>query len=181
MAISAKTKSRNVIVSSVCPRLTSENTTQTIEAVNAGLVTLCRDKNAIFADSTPSFTLSDGSINDGYLLNDGVHVTHSAMNKIAKTMKLKIKHAASGVCVHTPTIQQSTRSHYDNKHAESEDWTTVRRHERKNQQIQHTIGAHASCFYCGENGHAMQNCRHGRKVQCHQCNGLGHKAKFCSR
>ena len=61
----AKAKASTVTVSSVCPRLKTADTTNTIDAVNAGLVTLCTDKDVIFADSKPSFTLGDGSVNDG--------------------------------------------------------------------------------------------------------------------
>ena len=76
-------------VSSVCPRLKTADTTNTIDAVNAGLVTLCADKDVIFADSTPSFTLGDGSVNDGYLHRDGVHLTHAAVNRLAKNLRVK--------------------------------------------------------------------------------------------
>ena len=70
----AKAKASTVTVSSVCPRLKTADITNKIDAVNAGLVTLCADKKVIFADSTPSFTLGDGSVNDGYLHRDGIHL-----------------------------------------------------------------------------------------------------------
>ncbi len=40
-----------------------------------GLLAICSEKdNVVFVDSSPSFMLSDGSINDGYLLTDGFFV-----------------------------------------------------------------------------------------------------------
>ena len=74
----ALVKARTVIVSSVYPRLTTNETTSTIDADNAGLVSLCDEKNVAFINNTPSFTLSDGSVNDGYQ-QDGVHLTTTAV------------------------------------------------------------------------------------------------------
>ena len=94
----AKMKESTVTVSRICRRLKTADTTNAIDGVNAGLVTLCADKDMIFADSMPSFTLGDGSMNDGYLHRDGVHLTHAAVNQLAKNLLLKIRNDASGVC-----------------------------------------------------------------------------------
>ena len=51
-----------------------------------------------FVCSIPSFTLSDGSTNDGYLLRDGVHLTKAAMHRVAKNIGLKAKDATADVC-----------------------------------------------------------------------------------
>ena len=93
-----------------------------------GLVTLCADKKVIFADSTPSFTLGDGSVNDGYLHRDGIHLTHAAVNRLAKSLRLKKRNDASGDCSgerkpqyqhpHPPTALN---------HGGDAEWTTVRR------------------------------------------------------
>lgn len=96
---SALSKASSITVSSVCPRLTSTQTQETIEAVNAGLVAVCNEHEAVtFTDNTPSFKLCDGSINDGYLLQDGVHVTRGAKNKIARNLKLCVLDDNRGVC-----------------------------------------------------------------------------------
>ena len=46
----------------------------------------------------PSFTLSDGSVSDGYLQRDGVHRTTTAINRVAKNLAPKVKCAQSVVC-----------------------------------------------------------------------------------
>ena len=74
-------KVRTVIVSSVYPGLTTNETTSTIGAGNAGLVSLC-----------------DGSVSDGYLQRDGVHLTTTAINRVAKNLAPKVKCAQSVVC-----------------------------------------------------------------------------------
>ncbi|CAG2252470.1 unnamed protein product [Mytilus edulis] len=35
------------------------------------------------------------------------------------------------------------------------------------------------CQYCGERGHDLTTCRHGKPVSCFSCNSFGHKKKFC--
>ena len=92
-------KANTVTVSSVCPRLTSQATQDTIEAVNAGLLSLCTDKpNVVFVDNSPSFSLGDGTLNDGYFLPDGIHITRPAVNKLAQNLKLRIRDKAEGAC-----------------------------------------------------------------------------------
>ena len=173
-----KAKASTVTVSSVCPRLKTADTTNTIDAVNAGLVTLCAGKDVIFADSTPSFTLGDGNVNDGYLHRDGVHLTHAAVNRLAKNLRLKKRNDASGVCSgerrpqhqhpHPPTAPS---------HGGDAEWTTVRHRGRQARQV--SGATRASCYFCGEEGHTKDNCRHGRPIQCNTCHRPGHKSKFC--
>ena len=62
------------------------------------VIPLGSDKKVIFADSMTSLTLEDGSVNDGYLHRDGIHLTHAAVNRMAKNLGLKKRNDASGVC-----------------------------------------------------------------------------------
>ena len=179
----AQVKARKVIVSSICPRMTSEDTRHTIDAVNAGLVSLCSEKAVKFADNTPSFTLRDGSVNDGYIQSDGVHVTRPAMEKIAKNLGLQVKDTARGVCgegVRKGQPAREAQRPHNRQRDDDDGWSTVRRPPRRNQRPRQTSGStHTTCYFCGEEGHVKDNCRHGRKVGCHSCHRLGHKAKYC--
>ena len=83
-------------VSGICPRLKPADIGEHIDAVNAGLVSLCAEKGATFADNTPSFSLRDGNVNDGYLTPGGVHITNAAMNRVAQNLKLRVKDTAQG-------------------------------------------------------------------------------------
>ena len=121
----ALVKARTVIVSSVCPRLTTHKTTNTIDAVNADLVHLCDEKSVTFIDNTPLFTLSDGSVNDGYLQRDGVHLTTTAINRVAKNLALKIICAEDGACGQArppppPTTRRSDKRDISN-HKDDDD------------------------------------------------------------
>ncbi len=33
------------------------------------------------------------------------------------------------------------------------------------------------CWYCGENNHLKDSCRHGKTIYCRTCGGAGHKTK----
>ena len=87
----AKTKVRNVAVSSICPRLNADKAQECIDALNAGLQELCTARDCDFINQSASFQLGDGSVNDGYFTNDGVHLNRQGTNRIAKNLKLKVK------------------------------------------------------------------------------------------
>ena len=183
---SAKSKSDHVVVSSICPRLTSQRTQDRIDAVNAGLLSSCADNESVtFVDNTPSFQLGDGSVNDGYLLADGVDITRPAMNKLAKNLRLPITNADEGVCskfikqVDVRKTRDVARSQPAARRAhemntDEEGWTTARRHRRSDNT------SHDRCRYCAEKGHSASACRHGRPVECYSCHNHGHKSKFCT-
>ena len=120
-------KARNVTVSSICPRMTTTETQQTIDAVNAGLLSMCDERAVKFVDNTPLFTLSDGSVNDGYLQPDGVHITRQAIDKIARNLCLQVKDTARGVCNGADKTRQSqpTRRLRNQRGDDADDWQTV--------------------------------------------------------
>ncbi len=82
----AKDKAKTVTVSSIPPRLTTKDTREKISAINAGLLTLCKEKGTTFVDNDQYFVFPDGTINEGFLTADGVHVASSGVNKIAKAI-----------------------------------------------------------------------------------------------
>ena len=83
-----KARAFEVSVSSICPRRKSDDVTQRIKDMNAGLRVICGDIGVNFLDKDPAFYLQDGSINNGYLLPDGVHLTRAATNKLASNLRL---------------------------------------------------------------------------------------------
>ena len=181
-----KAKADSVTVSSICPRQVSNDVQQTIDAVNAGLIATCSEKEVTYADSTPCFKLSDGTINDGYLTPDGVHITKKATNKVIKCLNLPIKDVTVGACKDFGTqIKKQTDQRYkiqnqENHQAEDETgkWTTVHRYQRNRRSEQ--ADKDTRCHFCAETGHTKKTCRHGKEVRCHSCDLYGHKAKFCS-
>ena len=181
-------KPRTVIMSSVCPRLTTHKTTNTIDAINANLVHHC-DKSVTFIDNTPLFTLSDGSVNDGYIQRDVVNLTTTAINRVAKNLALKIICAEDGACGKArppppPTTRRSNHTNDDDiarrpqprrsRHADNDEdgWQTVRRQPPRR--------GPTYCHFCGEGGHVKDNCRHGHKLECHACGQFGHNEKLCA-
>ena len=88
---SAKCIASTVSVSSICPRNKSQELTDRINALNAGLSTLCGDLGVDFVNSDPSFTLKDGSLNDGYLIQDNVHLSRAGTNKLVLNLGLVLR------------------------------------------------------------------------------------------
>lgn len=49
-------------------------------------------------------------------------------------------------------------------------------HRSRNQRrVYASPSYNATCWYCGEQGHISENCRHGGRLQCYKCNKYGHK------
>ena len=69
----AKSISPNITVSSIVPRL--DEAQEIVQIVNASLEAVCTEENCKFVNNTPSFTLGDGTVNDGYIINKGPHLT----------------------------------------------------------------------------------------------------------
>ena len=151
----ATAKASTVTVSSVCPRLKTANITNKIDAVNAGLVTLCADKKVIF----DSFTLGDRSVNDGYLHRDGVHLSHPAVTRMAKNPRLKKHNDASGVCSgeRRPQCQHPHPPTALNQGGHA-DWTTVRRRGRPAVSARRVGSTRVSCHFCGEEDQTKDKC-----------------------
>ena len=82
----AKSKATTANVSSVCARIKSDKPElNDDEAVN-------------FVNNSSSFHLSDGSVNDVYILADGVHMTRTATDKLANNLGLMMKDGIRSVC-----------------------------------------------------------------------------------
>ena len=64
---------------------------QRIESLNAGLKGIASDLGVDFLNNDPIFHLQDGTLNDGYLLADGVHLTHPATNRLVANMQLSLR------------------------------------------------------------------------------------------
>jgi len=92
-----KKKTKSLTVSSICPRLLPTDIKSKIDTVNAGLQCLCIDENVSFMNNDPSFYLADGTVNDAYLLKDGVHLTYNAVNKLAKNLNLTMVNPDQGI------------------------------------------------------------------------------------
>ena len=126
-------------------------------------------------------TLGDGSVNHGYLQRDGVHLTHAAMNRLARNLSIRRKNTASGVCSDERGHQQQHPQPPSTAPRQNDDteWRTARRRGRP---TQHVSGAtRAPCYFCGEEGHTKDNCRHDREIECNACHRLGHTSKFCPK
>ena len=113
----AQETSVSVAVSSVCPRIKPGAVMERISALNAGLKVLCDDLEVEFIDNDPTFHLQDGSINDRYMLPDGVHLTKAATNKLVTNLKLQLRHGETSAHA-DHRRRQPTQAHQHNAASE---------------------------------------------------------------
>ena len=152
-------KADEVVISSVCPRLDTSRDQEHFASFNAGLQSICEDKGCVFIDNNPTFTLADGSVNDGFLINKGPHLSRAGKNRLVKQLKLQVIDDDVTKC-RRPTGSFNPRT-----------GAGTRQRNIQNQE--------RGCYNCGERNHVTNNCRHGQPVVCTSCNRRGHKAKFC--
>ena len=171
-------KANKVNLSTICPRPRSADTQKKIDTVNEGLVTICESKpNATLIDSTRSFYTGDGDINDGFILRDGVHITNSAMNHLAKKWKLEMRDPAKGVC---SRFQPTNLDHRAPPHRNNGRQQQGRQYSHMNNYNRHHHSTNdQSCYNCGEANHLRNRCAFSAPIRCYQCGGRGHKARNC--
>lgn len=88
MISAAKAKTASVAVASVCPRGDPE-VQECINNVNAAVQGMCEDLSCTYYDVTDILKLADGAINEGFYLDDLVHLTYKGQNKLAMKLNLK--------------------------------------------------------------------------------------------
>ena len=92
MVAEAKRLSADINVATVLPRISdAENVTERIDALNAGIVSMCHTDEHTLINNDTYFKLTNGEINDGYFMPDGTHLTKAGTNRLAKCLKLDIR------------------------------------------------------------------------------------------
>ena len=178
----------DVVVSSIPPRTDSTRTQQRVEELNSILQETSTTLGAKFISNDTSFRLAGGLPSDGYLSADGLHLNYRGTHRLATNLGL----TPAGQEVQS-TKTRTTRNHGDRRSTRQNErsqcrqtdneWHTVRRYHDRRDSTPTNAALHSGstpcCYFCGESGHVKQNCRHGRKLQCHTCQSFGHKSKFC--
>ena len=191
------TDPKNVHIVSVPPRTDSSDCQERVDILNACLATAATDNDVTFVNNDLTFKLSDGTVNDGYLLGDGVHLNNKGTNRIAKNMQLKACSNVNGNIVKGKRSQNRPQKEESTNEPKDEGWQKVqhKRGPKRQQQSFSRLGNNSrdhqnkrntshhndiKCWFCGEENHVSHNCRHGRKITCHNCLEQGHKAKYCT-
>ena len=178
---------------SIPPRSDSKKYQERVDTVNACLATIAVDDGLTFINNDPTFKLGDGTPNDGYLINDGLHLNDQGTNRLVKNMQLRVSHKVVNGNIVKNKKRQNPQASYNRQDADNE-WKEVRRRRpiRQHQRDHHSPDRHMNgsgerssgnrvCWYCGEANHVSINCRHGQKICCYVCQGFGHKAKNCTQ
>ena len=202
-----KQKTPLVTVSSICPRNSKEEVRNRIDSVNAGIQVLCGDENVDYVDNNLSFYLKDKSINDAYLLDDGIHLTYKGTNRLAQNLNLKLKNGEKTVCDFHSHKRSQRRKKYESLNTEPDtasndeenlDHLFWRRAHYKaktsaNQSVmkystspssyspkmenRYTRQGEMRCYFCYESNHTRRSWRHEKPLVCNTCGAEGHKAK----
>ena len=203
----AKAKAGRVCVSSICPRLDTPDHSAKISTLNAQLQTMCIDNDCDFIDNNPGFTLSDNTVNDGYLAaGKGPSLSKAGIRKLVTTLKLRTKGDISDITVRpkktpgrNPSESKMASGRYrrnnerrrslsrsrNYKYDHSDDARFHRDHSddvRFHRGNPDDVRFHRdACYYCNEPGHSTDTCRHEGPVTCRDCGLEGHKRKHHSR
>ncbi|CAH1778114.1 unnamed protein product [Owenia fusiformis] len=181
---------KSISVSSICPRTDNANAHTTAQAVNAELQVLCENmENTNFVNNDSSFILQDGTVNEGFLNRDGLHLAPSGTNRLVYNMGLTKKVKS----VTKPWNNHFHRNSQQNSHAHKDPGTrpqpsisppprvhiagnnlSLRQGNRKTPN-----NSRPACFKCGEASHLASTCWHPGPVRCYSCSMLGHKTHKC--
>ena len=82
---------RDVRISSIPPRNDSPRKNERVTRANNAIKALSERTGVSYIDNGPSFKLEDGSVNDGYLAKDGLHLTVARTNRLVINLKLATK------------------------------------------------------------------------------------------
>ncbi|CAH1801393.1 unnamed protein product, partial [Owenia fusiformis] len=85
----AKQCCESLVVSSITPRLDDNEAQARVEQVNGFLICHCIDEDVKYIDNDTTFKLQDGSINDGFLAPDHLHLADAGTNRLIKNLNIK--------------------------------------------------------------------------------------------
>ena len=85
----SKCLAKNDTVSSVCPQVGRDHVERT-DGLNAGLPAICTELD-VFVNNDSIFYLNNGSVNEGFLYEDGKILNRPGINKLCKNLKLPLK------------------------------------------------------------------------------------------
>lgn len=173
------TEPSNISLSSIPPRRDQNKFQDNVDIANACLESVADKTNVSFINNENTFKLMDGSINDGYLARDGLHLNRSGSNKLASNMKLHKKDEANNDVTLAWRTQQKTKNKQQTSTRDGNRQKVQPRPDHR--RIQGNQRQQNPCQNCGESNHATENCRFGRELECYSCKGLGHKAQYCPR
>ena len=106
-----------VLLSSICPRTDNSSYQDKVESVNAVLSSI-ETPYLKFVNNDQTFRLQDGSINDGYLHADGLHLSSSGSERLARN--LNIGSYADIVIKRSYSKPRQTNNHKHNNNQKSQ-------------------------------------------------------------
>ena len=176
----AKTFSEGpVMLSSICPRTDNCDYQSKVETVNASMSS-SNSGDYTFINNDPTFRLQDNSVNDGYLLPDGLHLSAKGTERLARNLNLAPTYAnivARGNNSGRKNVNVNAKQRrYGSKGTRT---TQNQGHRRQESYSQPQGAGEQYCWFCGEESHTTDKCFHGKRITCRSCGRQGHKDKVC--
>ena len=88
----ALTEAGQVRVSLTLQLLHNAKTHARIHDINSAAESICIENKVIFIENDPSFTLSDGEVNEGFLAEDGMHLNNAGQNRLIWNLQVRSMH-----------------------------------------------------------------------------------------
>ena len=108
----ARNLTSDIRIAIVLPRDVGQETSERIDALNAGLIEMCTAEGLTLINNEETFKLKDGSINDGYYLDDGTHLIMAGTNRLAKNLKVNLMPGQSKDVTKKPMPRDISRPQY---------------------------------------------------------------------
>jgi hypothetical protein len=137
-----------------------------VEQFNSALEAVCKNTNSVFIENDPSFRLGDGDINAGFLQDDGHSLNTPGKDKLLKNLRLHGLVSTSKVHPWQTTTRERLWKTQPSQAARSAPSTQQKK---------------APCWNCGEPNHTSNICKFRKRLTCHKCGKLGHKAPRCGQ
>ncbi|CAH1776254.1 unnamed protein product, partial [Owenia fusiformis] len=171
------------------------------QAVNAELQVLCdHTDNTTFISNDNTFILQDGTINEGFLNRDGLHLNPAGTNRLVHNMGLtkslksvtkpfnQYKKSRSNAPKNGPNTTPRPNSDSFANNMNNNLRARVTHNNANGQPIpKHSLAnvtsaankAKPICYKCGEASHLASTCWHPNSIRCYSCMNLGHKTHKC--
>jgi lysophospholipase L1-like esterase len=193
VAMEKTSDASNVHVVSIPPRTDSAQAMEHVDRANGCVASLAHEMSIAMVNNEQCFKLANGSVNDAYLLRDGLHLSYCGTRRIVSNMGLPLKNSAQGdpvkrnrgsVGSHRHSFQPAPRRAPEQNQTHGSSAQSFNSNESfdRRRLISHPRHQHpqkSPCHFCGEQNHASNNCRYGRPIVCYSCKAQGHKARSC--
>lgn len=197
--IQVTSPSTKIHISAICPR-DNKKLNQEVDSVNRELNNIANKLDCGFIDTGLNMIYRNGDI-DSSQFADGLHFSERGNATFLRSMEnipdLERDHNRWSL-VTSRNASKRANKRYDH-HGESKE-RDIRHHQhdqRRDETFRNSRSTrryddvsnsrdgnrgrrnYSGCYNCGLFNHNQDTCHYTKRLRCHKCNHLGHKASFC--